>query len=71
MSAALRTDDIFEQLWASYASVTPQAVRIQTLLRARGEKIVNDHVALRTFDIPGLAIEDIDRAFVAETRASS
>ena len=39
--------------------MTPQAKRIQALFNARGEHVVNDHVAFRTFDIEGF---DLDRA---------
>jgi hypothetical protein len=58
-------EDLFQRLWADYAAITPQAARIHQLLRGRGEVIVNDHIALRTFDLPGLEIEVLDRAFVA------
>lgn len=58
-------DDLLDRLWTDYTAITPQAVRIHDLLVARGEQIVNDHIALRTFDLPGLEIEVLDRAFVA------
>ena len=58
-------EDLFQRLWADYAAITPQAARIHELLRGRGEVIVNDHIALRTFDLPGLEIEVLDRAFVS------
>ncbi len=58
-------DQLFDRLWADYTAITPQAARIHELLVARGERVVNDHVALRTFDLPGLEIEVLDRAFVA------
>lgn len=51
-------------LWQGYVAITPQAQRIHELLTARGDTVVNDHIALRTFDLPGVAIEDIDRVFV-------
>ena len=43
--------DFFTKIWSQYIQMTPQAKRIQALLNARGEHIVNDHVAFRTFDI--------------------
>jgi len=58
-------DALFDRLWADYLAITPQAGRIHDLLTARGESVVNDHVALRTWDLPGLEIEAVDRAFVA------
>ena len=46
-------DVFFTSLWNQYIRVTPQANDIQTLLTTRGEFVVNDHVAFRTFDIKG------------------
>jgi hypothetical protein len=45
--------ELFAALWADYISLTPQAERIHALLRARGERVQNDHVALRTYDTAG------------------
>lgn len=47
----MTVDDLLQTLWADYVASTPQAARIHALLEARGERIVNDHVALRTFDL--------------------
>ena len=46
-------DAFFTSLWNQYIRVTPQANDIQILLTTRGERVVNDHVAFRTFDIKG------------------
>ena len=43
-------DELLAMLWQDYVASTPQAARIHALLEARGETIVNDHIALRTFD---------------------
>lgn len=42
--------ELFERLWERYVAITPQAERIHSLLRGRGERFQNDHVALRTFE---------------------
>ena len=47
-------------LWRDYVASTPQAARIHALLEARGEVIVNDHVALRSYGRPG-----VDKAALA------
>ena len=39
--------------------MTPQAKEIQALLQGRGEEIINDHVAFRTFDIQGFGLETV------------
>ena len=44
-----RVDSLFDELWEQYRAQTPQAERILERLSERGERPVNDHVALRTF----------------------
>jgi hypothetical protein len=56
--------ELFARLWTDYVAITPAAARIHQLLASRGERVVNDHIALRTFDRDAVAIEVIDRAFV-------
>jgi 2-oxoadipate dioxygenase/decarboxylase len=58
-------DLLFDELWADYVAITPQAGRIHALLSGRGERVINDHIALRTFDFPEIGIEALERAFVA------
>ncbi len=41
---------LFKNLWNDYIEVTPSAEQIHRLL-SRGETIINDHIALRTFNI--------------------
>lgn len=55
---------LFDVLWRDYAAVNPQAGRIHALLEARGETVLNDHVAFRTFAHPGLGIEAVAAPFV-------
>ncbi len=57
-------DDLFELLWHDYLAITPQAKKVSALLQARGETVVNDHIALRTFAHERVDIEVLDRAFV-------
>jgi len=58
-------DELLESLWADHAAVAPQVARIHQLLRERGEVVRRDHIALRSFDLPGVDIDALDRAFVA------
>lgn len=59
----MTTSDLLEALWRNYVAITPQAERIHRLLRERGEHVHNDHVALRTFAVPGISIDDLARTF--------
>ncbi len=55
---------LFQTLWSDYLSVSPQAQRVSTLLKERGESIVNDHIALRTFAHDSVGLDTMERAFV-------
>jgi len=57
--------ELLDALWRDYVATTPQAERIHRLLRARGEVVQNDHVALRTFQLPGIGIDALARPFEA------
>jgi hypothetical protein len=57
--------DYLDALWRDYTAITPQAARIHDLFAARGETVVNDHVALRTYDRPGVGLDAVARPFVA------
>jgi hypothetical protein len=56
---------LLDRLWRDYSSLNPQAGRIHALLEARGEAIVNDHVAFRTFAHPGMDIQAMAAPYVA------
>jgi len=45
----------FALAWDRYRHLCPDAPRIHSFLSARGEKLINDHVAFRTFDLPGIS----------------
>lgn len=64
-AAATAIDALLAALWQDYTASTPQAERIHTLLLARGEAVHNDHVALRTYALPGLDLEALARPFEA------
>ncbi|MEX2214925.1 MAG: DUF1338 domain-containing protein [Phycisphaeraceae bacterium] len=55
---------LLEKLWNDYAKLNPSAKAIQELLTATGERIVNDHIALRTFRDPKVGIDALARAFL-------
>jgi hypothetical protein len=57
-------ETIFEQLWEDYTQLNSQALRIYGLLQGRGENIVNDHIALRTFQHPKVGIDVLAKPFL-------
>jgi len=46
---ALTLDDFFAALWADYVRTAPHVAGLRAAIEARGETVVNDHVAFRTF----------------------
>src|SRR4051812_24928969 len=55
--------EFLEQSWEQYCEITPDARRVRELLEARGEKLLNDHVAYRTFDLSGISRLELGRVF--------
>ncbi len=56
-------DKLLGKLRKQYESINPQVVTINKELERIGETIVNDHIAFRTFDLPGVNIEALSRVF--------
>jgi len=59
-----RIDELLERLWTDYRTLNPQAAAIHSLLESRGERVVNDHIALRTYDDPRIGLEALSAAFM-------
>ncbi len=57
-------DFLMRRLWCDYAALNPQAARIHALLSARGETVVNDHIAFRTLDTPAVGLDALSRVFL-------
>lgn len=55
----MKLDIWFDQLWADYVDMAPNVSRIRDLLRARGEEVVNDHIAFRTFDFDEMNLQTL------------
>lgn len=57
---------LFEQLWQTYSNVTPSAVHIHRILGAEeNQTILNDHIALRTFNLPPVGLDALAEHFLA------
>ena len=53
----MKADSIFARLWEQYTAENPGAGAIYQLFKNKGEQVVNDHVAFRTFDDPRVNID--------------
>jgi hypothetical protein len=56
---------LLDVLWQRYVAKAPQAEAIRRVLAGRGEILCTDHVALRSFALPGLGTAALARPFEA------
>ncbi len=52
---------LLDLMWKDYSTLNPAALKIQQLFIKSGEKVLNDHVAYRTFNHPRLGIKSLSR----------
>ena len=61
----MTASELLNHLWSDYTRLAPQARDIVARIERRGERVVNDHVALRTINLPGADIADVAAPFLA------
>ncbi|MEI7972982.1 MAG: DUF1338 domain-containing protein [Bdellovibrio sp.] len=59
----MKLQQLLEIMWEDYCQLNPAALRIFNLLEAEGEKVLNDHIALRTFRHPKVGISKMAYVF--------
>lgn len=60
----MSVNEIFDLLWDQYSGENPSVHKIHSLFEAEGEKIVNDHIAFRTYNDPRIGIQILAKPFV-------
>lgn len=60
----MKAETIFKRLWEQYTTKNPGAGQIHNLFVDKGERVVNDHVAFRTFDDPRVNIDVLVKPFL-------
>lgn len=58
-------DQLFNLMWQDYIKLNPQAQKIVDLLEGEGEVVNNDHIALRTYNLPEVSIDVLAKPFLA------
>lgn len=59
-------EQLFEYLWQDYVErLCPSAEKVQSLLSQKSDKLVNDHIALRTFSGSKLGLPQLAKHFIA------
>lgn len=56
-------ETLLEKMWVDYCELNPAAKRIFDIFTSEGETVLNDHIALRTFNHPRLGLESLARHF--------
>jgi hypothetical protein len=56
---------LLDKMWLDYTQLNPKAQKIVELFESKGEKITNDHIALRTFNLPRVCVDEIAKPFLA------
>lgn len=59
-----KAQKIFDRLWFDYTSRNPEVKKIYDLFMAEGERVLNDHIAFRTFNDPRVNIDVFSKPFV-------
>lgn len=57
--------ELFNTLWDEYTERNPHALKIYNLFVERGERVINDHVAFRTFNHPSINVDQLGKFFKA------
>jgi hypothetical protein len=56
----MERDEFFEMLWDDFVEIAPQAAAIRAEFAEHGERVVNDHVAFRTFNWAPLGLDQLE-----------
>lgn len=56
-------ENLLQKMWTDYCELNPAAKGIYDIFTAEGEQVINDHIALRTFNHPRLGIESLAQHF--------
>lgn len=56
---------LLSKMWKDYITLNPQAQKIVDLIESKGsDKVVNDHIALRTFNHPRICVDVLAKPFL-------
>ncbi|BDD03505.1 DUF1338 domain-containing protein [Aureibacter tunicatorum] len=56
---------LLDKMWNDYISINPQVLDIYNVFVERGEKVINDHIALRTYDLAEVCADQLAKPFIA------
>lgn len=57
-------DLMFEKLWQDYTTLNPSVAKVYKVFTDRGETVINDHVAFRTYNHPKIGLKKMAEYFL-------
>lgn len=64
MKNETQLNNYFQLMWDDYCNMNPQARSVYKALTEHGEKVINDHIAFRTFTHPHIDITQLEAHFL-------
>ncbi len=61
----MNLNTIYDKLWNIYTEQNPAVQQVYNLFIREGERVINDHIAFRTFNDPRVGIDVLSRPFLA------
>ena len=55
---------LLDKMWDEYIGINPLAKKIYDTFIGEGEKVLNDHIALRTFNHPRVSVDVLAKPFI-------
>ena len=55
---------LFDKMWKDYCQMNPHAEAVYKTLIEHNENVVNDHIALRTLNLPAINIKVLAQHFL-------
>lgn len=57
----MQLEQLFKHLWNQYSQESPDSLKVYNLLEKFGEKVINDHIAFRTFADPRVNVDHLSK----------
>ncbi len=61
---AQNLESLLDKMWKDYVAINPLAQKVYNLFTTRGDIVLNDHIALRTFNHPRVSVDVIAKPFL-------
>ncbi len=60
----MTVSNLFEKMWLDYTTLNPSVLKVHDVFIKRGETVLNDHVAFRTYNDPKINLKAFSQVFL-------